>query len=103
MSNWKDAIKKPEGYPLEDWPAITYLDFADRHIAKLEATIAELETALNRRDMTVEQWVNSWAKDKNALEELREAARDAVDAVRFYKPEHKRAAIDALAALLEGE
>ena len=34
---------------------------------------------------------------------LREAAREAVDAVRFQKPEHERAAIDALAALLEGE
>lgn len=35
------------------------------------------------------------------LEAMRVAARAAVDAVRFQKPEHERAAIDALAALLE--
>lgn len=35
------------------------------------------------------------------IAELREAARAAVDAVRFQKPEHERAAIDALAALIK--
>jgi len=35
------------------------------------------------------------------IAELREAAREAVDAVRFQKPEHERAAIDALAAILD--
>ena len=40
-----------------------------------------------------------WADER--IEALEKAARKAVDAVRFQKPEHERAAIDALAALVE--
>ena len=66
-----------------------YCPNCDSYIKQLEAKCAHFEATA----MT--------AIDENA--ELREAARDAVDAVRFYKPEHERAAIDALAALLEKE
>ena len=81
---------------------------------RMEATIAELE-ADNKNILSNYAVLEATiAKKAKALEmlresnegliattELREAAREAVDAVRFQKPEHERAAIDALAALLE--
>jgi hypothetical protein len=63
-------------------------------ICEQEKRIAELEA----RELG---YIQSLLALDAAVAELREAAREAVDAVRFQKPEHERAAIDALAALLE--
>jgi lipopolysaccharide biosynthesis regulator YciM len=68
-----------------------------------ENTIAELECALSTREMEAKEYNQIIDSLAATIAELREAAREAVDAVRFQKPEHERAAIDALAALLEGE
>ena len=69
---------------------LTQQRVADR-LNKQRATIAE-SSGLSRTE------VNEILLE---LEAMRVAARAAVDAVRFQKPEHERAAIDALAALLE--
>ena len=96
MHDNSDKLPYDEGYADGE-------EMAAKRIAELEATIADMEKEQQELVYDCRDRRIKIEKMQATIAELRESAREAVDAVRWLKPEHERAAIDALATLLEGE